>query len=448
MDKNKRRTLRTAALTIALAIVGLLMPPLGTSAATMTTTTDATQGAAAFLARQLGASENHFRTQWGTTPEESSDDVGLTIDGILALSAAGVAQEQSTKSTDWVMQNLASYIGTGAEKYAGATAKAAYVMQVQGRDPRSVNGTDLIATLSTLQNDSGRIVDQSAWGDYANTFGQAWTVLALKRANAPFDKARDFLLSQQCNDGGFRSALGDANAPCFSAIDSTALSLHALLATDASTVAAVEKGLQFLVDRQSVNGGFSTATGEPENSNSTGLAASALASGGKKAAYQKAGSFLTRVQLPCDAASSIAGAIAYEPSSFADHVAKGTAATPQDKDRRATTQAVLGLAGTSLGSLSSDGASMGVPAFLCQGASTTTVVPTEKSTTTLAPSITSLPPTSASVTQAQATVEPIAHGPQLAKSGTQLLATLRIGILLGALGIAVLTLVRLRRARA
>lgn len=316
------------------------------------TTTDPARAAAGWLAGELVDGERIVNEQFGF------DDAGLTADVVLALASAGVAADIIGTATDWLVGAAADYTGPASDSvFAGATAKLALVLHVTGRDARDVGGIDLVAQLLDREQADGRFTDASEFGDFSSTLTQALAVLALTRiADAePSPQAISFLLDQRCQDGGFRF---DPDAEdCTSAVDTTGFVVQALsaLGGEASTV-AIADAADWLESVQTDVGGFTDAAAgddpPPANANSTGLAAVALAIAQRPDAVADARELLSSLQVGCDGDQP--GSIRF------DDLDAG------DRDR-ATSQAVLGLTGIGLDTVSAAGASTIVPVFDCDG---------------------------------------------------------------------------------
>ncbi|MFB6888598.1 prenyltransferase/squalene oxidase repeat-containing protein [Kitasatospora sp. NPDC056327] len=306
--------------------------------------------AAGWLARQL-VDGDHFESVFDDT---AYPDQGLTIDAVLAFAAARSSDGAAARATAWLAEPgvLAGYLGDGTtEAYAGATAKLLLAAEVRGEDPTAFGGVDLPARLRSLRTPSGRFSDRSQWGDYSNAFGQSLALIALHRTpgGAPA-AAVDFLAGSQCADGGFPVSFGQAT--CTADADATALAVQALAATGRPAKAA--SGLGWLTAHQNADGGFAAAGATTSNANTTGLATQALLSNARFGAGLKGWSRLVKFQQRCDADPAVRGAIAYDASGF--NPGTGT---------RATAQAVLGLAGTPLATLSAAGARPDAPTLAC-----------------------------------------------------------------------------------
>lgn len=334
--------------------------------------------ASAYVAGQLAADGNHLSV---TFDGETYADNGLTIDAVLGLSAAGVAGSQVSKSAAWLAANSAFYTGSSVEGYAGATAKQIVMLQATGGSTSA-----LLTQLKGFEQPSGRFSDKSEWGDYSNTIGQSWALIALKRSGgAVSTKAIDFLAAQQCSDGGFRLELGAST--CVSDPDATSMAIQALAANGRSAV--VTKAGDYLAGQQVASGGVrgGASTTSP-NTNSAGLAAVAFSLAGKPANATRAAAFVQSLQFGCSAPAALRGAIAYDKSSFDAQVAAGASAKPSDKENRATPQAMLAFSLKPYLTITAGG-SAGVPAIDCATTPTSTPTPTSTTSTTANPSTTS-----------------------------------------------------------
>lgn len=309
------------------------------------------------------------------------DDYGLTIDAALALGYADLTRKQARqvkRIAPAVAKNVDAYLGT-PDTYAGAAAKSLVLAVATDSDPRSFGGVDLVTRLegrvTAAGPSTGRIADQSSYGDYANTVGQAYAVQGLSWVDSDkADEATAFLLAQQCQEGWFRlyfnadpAAAGQA---CASGTpgsepdtDATAIALLSLALTgqdSAPVQRALRTGRAWLLDQQRRNGSFGggTSTSKP-NANSTGLAGTTLGFLGERKAAAKAAVWVRKLQ-PADLGacrSPLArdrGAIAYDRKALAAGRTDGLTGDAEDQWRRTTAQAlpVLGFAPAARGKLS------------------------------------------------------------------------------------------------
>ena len=277
------------------------------------TTDDPAAAAAGWLSRQF-VDGNHLET---TSSGQVFPDYGLTLDAVFGFAAAGVAGDTAEAAMAWIGEpaNLASYVGNGStESYAGSLAKLSLSAQVQGLDPTAFGSArvDVLARLRALITPSGRFSDKSSFGDFSNGFSQSYAVLTLARAGSVPPAAVSFLAGTACPDGGFPQTFGDA--PCRSAVDTTAVAVQALVA--AGDGAAAKAGFRYLVGVQRADGSFvDVASGEP-NANSTGLAGQALRTAGSTAAAGRAAAYLRSLQSGCTAPAARRGAIAFDRKGF------------------------------------------------------------------------------------------------------------------------------------
>jgi hypothetical protein len=296
-----------------------------------------------------------------------NDDYGLTLDVYFALKALG-RSDAAASVLRAVDDKPGAYVGNGAERYAGATGKLATAVEVGGRAPRSFGGVDLVGRLEALVNTTptaqlGRASDVSSFGDYSNTIGQGWVVRALGGARSPLtDEAAGFLARQQCGPGFFRESFEAATASssftCDAAVpaatpsvDSTALGLQALLSARSHGVTGlddnVDRAAGWLVRQQRADGSF--VGNDTPNSNTTGLAAAALAAAGRRAPAERAAAYVSRLQVSDSLARRsprlrrAVGAIAYDPAALAAGRTAGIPVDQQDQWRRATAQAAIGV---------------------------------------------------------------------------------------------------------
>ncbi|WP_240742126.1 prenyltransferase/squalene oxidase repeat-containing protein [Micromonospora zingiberis] len=412
--------LRRVGAVTATALVVLAATPLGVGAAPSPTHAVAARDAATWLAGEYadGVLPGPF------TPE----DWGLSIDGVIALTAAGVAGATRQAATAQIAAHVRSYNSYddwGIEGFTdgGATAKLLYVASAAGADPTDFGGWDLRAETLTLLSGTGtghqhgRITSRTteATGpDPSNTFDQSFAVLGLARSGGTPQEAVDFLIRQQCTAGGFRlypdadgapSASCDAQGNATLDVDSTAMAVQALLAAGATAAdEAAQRGADWLVAQQRADGSFGgSGPTSGANSNSTGLAGQALAAAGRDAEAARAAAALAALQLTAanaGAAAADAGAIAYASDALTEAVRDGIAENFRDQWRRATAQALLGLAQIPLGRIGLDLPPSGEPTASPTGPPTPTAPPspTRSPTPTAVPTLTVSPTPSTSPT--------------------------------------------------
>ncbi|RNL65207.1 hypothetical protein EFK50_04380 [Nocardioides marmoriginsengisoli] len=202
-------------------------------------------------------------------------------------------------------------ITTTGSYSAGATAKTLAFGQSLGTPKTTFDGVDLVARLKSLvsvaPNIAGRIEDKAVVGgnpdpsgDYANVVGQAFAAAALftdNPASAEAISVRDFLLTQQCDDGFFRlfyksdeNFAPDKTGPqdCQSGVaagqsapdeDTTSTVIRLLLPQRATPAVggAITDAKNWLIAQQRADGSFGGGQFNPDsNTNSTGVAGWAL----------------------------------------------------------------------------------------------------------------------------------------------------------------------------
>jgi hypothetical protein len=242
--------------------------------------------------------------------------------------------------TDYLEQQAGTYTGTATGgAFAGSLAKLALVATATGRDPRDFGGSDLLAQLTErMQGDGdaepGRFSDAGP-DDYSTPVGQALAVLALARAGEDVPAAAvDFLAGAACPDGGYPSAFVTEGAACTSDPDATGFALTALAAVvgtgDGGAAPQAATAARDHLEQTRRPDGSWDAEGAV---NAAGIAASALHLVGADTGSTVA--WLTDAQLAD-------GSFPVAPGGDAGDV-------------RATTQAVLPLAGASLLSVGEGG---------------------------------------------------------------------------------------------
>ena len=310
-------------------------------------------------------------------------DVGLTIDALLAMKATGVdaatvttvATAVGAKATSFAIFDIpVDTDGDGETDStvrtvdAGSASKLLFAAVVSGRDPKTFGGPDL--DLDDLTRDliatdgphQGRVrdINPEDWGgDGSNVFDQSLAVLGLAGSGGVPADVVSFLIKQQCPAGGFRLNPAADGSACTddgrADVDATAIAVQALVAAGSATgsAAAAGKGGDWLAGLQGADGSFKNGPQAPdpfivpvENSNSTGLGGQALAATGHSDEAGKAAAWVAALQWTSGADG---GAIAYNKEAFD---AGAPDETSRDQWRRASAQALLGLAQVPFGEIS------------------------------------------------------------------------------------------------
>lgn len=356
-------------LTSGLAVVALAVvasaPPLlvpAASAATDVPSPAAARTGTAWLATQLTDGVIHNDTY-------DFDDLGMTMDIGLSMDEVGGDQALVRQIRTSLSTRVEEYAAPSpTERYAGSLAKSLVFAQVSGADPTTYGGLDLVteteARVIAAGPSTGRLQDLSAYGDYANSFGQALAVRGLSVAGSGMAAAAtDFLLLQQCSSGYFRTFFtadpAATNQSCLDGTDPTdtdttafvVSQLAAISPRPASVDAAITRAAAWLVSTQQADGSFVASTFTPDpNTNSTGLAASALAAAGRCEQAGRAAEWVGSLQVgPQATGAPLAGeegALAYDSTALTTAGTSGITDGARDQWRRATVQAVAGLTHT------------------------------------------------------------------------------------------------------
>lgn len=378
MNKTARRTGISAISAFATVAVVASYTGIAGQASAASTTGD--PGAAAqWLISQQDAT--------GATPSPYAgySDWGLSINALWAMKAGGASSAAITRTWSAISSNAKDYAGPGNYGIsAGASGKLLFAADVVDADPTKLVQKDksVVNILSQTSNtvltsgaQKGRLKDPASNGEeYTNAITQAVGVLGLTGASMRghavsktiAQSAIDFLATQQCSGGYFRLAFND-NLSCDAAakttsgapadLDSTSYSLQALmLAKEAGYTVpqgAISAGIAYLTKVQQKDGSFNSGG---SNTNSTGLAAGALAGGGADAAAIRATGYIATLQATGSkiAGTKLApsnGAIAFDQKAYAAGVKSGITSTTADQWRRATADAQFGLVRQPLGAL-------------------------------------------------------------------------------------------------
>ncbi|HUR78589.1 MAG TPA: hypothetical protein VMZ22_11615 [Acidimicrobiales bacterium] len=302
-----------------------------------------------WLVTQFAANGHHLKSGFESNGQfQTFDDAGLTIDGLLALAAAGRDGDAEAQEGKAYMASQVDEYVTGSDPnslYAGSLAKAIVFAVVYDLDANAVDGHDLEADLRGRLQSNGRFTDKATDfqtgqpTDYSNGVGQALAVLALAASDAGAPQSSiDYLVSQQCPNGGFRVQLADTRCTNDEQadLDATSFALTAIdSATDAESVEdELVKGLTFVFGSQKENGSFA------DNANSTGLASVTVRSFGGHPPANEGATFVKTLQL---AGGADAGAILVDKDAYDAAVADGLDEKGRTLAARATAQAVMAL---------------------------------------------------------------------------------------------------------
>jgi hypothetical protein len=327
---------RSGATLLALAATALA---LAVPVAALADDTDLASAGAAWSAGRLVDGERATTTFDGV----EYDDIGLTADVLLALAATATGADTIRSIAAWFEGEVEGYVGAAdGAAYAAPTAKAIIVADALGRDARDFGGRDLVADLLALEAADGRFSDVSEFGDFSTPFGQALAVIALERSGVGASSAAiERLVATACPDGGIPAAFD--TEPCASDVDATAVTIDALVLAGVAAP-AVEAASSWLA--AAVTDGAALST------NSLGLAAVALERSGATDDADTARRAIRALAQGCDTVEP--GAILADASGAGDSL-------------RATTQAVLGLAGVGYATVTATGADDALAPLDCTG---------------------------------------------------------------------------------
>jgi hypothetical protein len=238
-------------------------------------------------------------------------------------------------------------------------AKSLLAAKILGRSVRHFGGHNVRAQMLSLVAkrragfESGRVRDTSST-DYSNTFSQSYAVLGLARTGGVPQRAIGYLAKQQCSKGFFRT-FETAGKSCNRSsstpdADATSIAIQALVAARRHGANVphneVARATRWLLSTQRRNGGFGGGgVTSAENSNSSGLAAQALAVTGHPKARARAAAYVSRLQITRGRAGTgparrDVGAIAYNRAGLRAALHDGVTASTRDQFRRSTAQAI------------------------------------------------------------------------------------------------------------
>lgn len=321
---------------LSVGLVGLVGPVAPARAAVPAS--QATSSTVTWLADELG-DDNLLGTP-------ASPDVTATLDLGLGLARTGADPALLARVRQGVDAALAGYLGEpGDRTRASRVAKAAGFYTAAGVDISLVGGEpSLLQRLEQVVRDTDGGLD-STYLDGANEvpyedlFNQSAAVAALigpdDNAGEPYSaegqQALTYLLTYRCAGAGwgFHADGTDPASACTSDVDTTSLAIAALkpITGDERIAPAVAQAATWLKSQQGADGSFGKSDFLPYNSNSTGLAAVALAAAGETSAATKAAAWVRSHQLTgfaCDRAlQAETGAITYSDEALASDLADG-----------------------------------------------------------------------------------------------------------------------------
>ncbi len=365
--------------------------------------------AAGWIGRQLEANG-------GVLPGAGGTDYGLTIDAIFALAAAGVGAADITIAAQAIDHSGIAYIGAPADSAAnaGKIAKTTLALQVAGLDPTAFpDGSG--STRNLPEELRLAMTPDGQFGPNDFPLVHALAMLALDRTSGGVPApAVTWLQAAQCKApdpaaGGFGfSGCADVD------VDGTSVAAQALLAAGvAAGDGSVTGASAWLSANQQTSGALLSSFGGA-NTNGTGVGGQTFLALGNTAAATSAADFIGGLQVSCGSlvdgsllTVADVGGIAYDATGLQDANEFGIDSISVDQWRRASTQAILGLALPAFDAITAAGADPELPAA-------PTCDPVGSTTPTTAIPTTAIPSTTAAVV---VTTTAKAAGPQLVNTG-------------------------------
>jgi len=262
------------------------------------------QAASAWLVSQFN-SEGFIPT----SPGSSHADLSSTAQSVLALSAANVDLSLARAAVSYLESHVNAYVTVDGADGPAQLALLILDATALGVTPQNFRGTDLVSRLLATEKTSGP--DAGLFGTAAQVAGysaggyqQGLALAALAAAGvhgtSQTVEAANWLISEQCSDGGWTSPDNSFNSctglsGSFEGPDtnSTSLAVHGLAAQGALASAVSSKALTFLTVGQDSDAGWSfypntVATPGVSDPDSTALVIqSLLALGDSPAAFAK-----------------------------------------------------------------------------------------------------------------------------------------------------------------
>lgn len=267
-------------------------------------------------------------------------DYGASLDVVFALSELDTKKALQGRIVDAVVDHRDDYLTSPGRK-----AKLAIAVDLTSGDPRAVDGRDLVDEVEDVTDSTTGVTTGAESG-----LNHVFVTRTLVRADSSLaDESVASLLTQQCENGSFKDYTG--SCPAIIDVDTTASALQALVEASRAGIVGlqgdIDAATSSLLAAQEQDGSFGSEWGS--NSNSTGLAASALALVGEKGAAGSAAAWLLGHQITesvaeaSPALATQAGAIAYDDYGLSSAKASGIGSTDLGSWILATGQATAGL---------------------------------------------------------------------------------------------------------
>jgi hypothetical protein len=213
----RRLTTLATSLALGLALVAFQPPTVATSAAALSSApSNSARLGAAYLARQIDASDGHI-VSFG------SPDIAGTAYAVLGLHAAGVGAHESNSGIAFLKTQLGNLQGSDGSDDPALLGYIAMAAVASGQNPRRFGGqkpaNDLVARLLATVRLTGP--DTGLFGSAApafdGSFRQGVALAALSAAHVGERKVAAsvaWLERQQCSNALWTSYRSDTSAPC------------------------------------------------------------------------------------------------------------------------------------------------------------------------------------------------------------------------------------------
>jgi hypothetical protein len=243
-------------------------PPATTPHAATTThpalpQTKAARRAATWLGHQFRGSE--FLPE----PGSKAPDYGETAQAVVALADAKVDPDLVRSATNFLSRHIDAYVhlsGTTVDQ-PGALANLVLAAKAAGDNPASFGGTDLLSRILATEVQSGPEAGQFGTdATYPGAYIQGLVLDALAAARdtpaSHIGPAADWLISQECADGGWEYSRSSTASPCPPVVprnyqgpdtNSTSLAMIGLAAVGRTVPRAA---VRFLESGQTASGGW------------------------------------------------------------------------------------------------------------------------------------------------------------------------------------------------
>jgi len=230
---------------------------------------EALQAALSWLVTTHQNSDGGY-TSFSFGADQAPSDIGGTVDALLAI---GSAAADPILPLNYLAENLDDLAAYAAQD--GSTAgKTLLALTASGEDPSNFTGNDFVLTLSNHLSPTGQFKVNTA-------FNQSLAILGLAAAGEALpESAAEWLLSLQADEGDLAGSWDDGYGTAGN-VDSTAMSLMALIAAGRGGEEPVTAALDFLGRSQLASGGWEYGAGFGENANSTALVIQALVLAGE-----------------------------------------------------------------------------------------------------------------------------------------------------------------------